>query len=57
VDAAKEHNPKILGMSALLTTTMRKMGETINALKEAGIRDEIKVMADGAPMTNDKGFC
>jgi len=53
VDAAKEHKPKIVGMSALLTTTMPKMGETINALKEAGIRDQIKVMAGGAPVTQD----
>ncbi len=36
VEAVKEHKPDIVGMSALLTTTMPKMGETINALKEAG---------------------
>jgi len=53
VDAVKEHKPKIVGMSALLTTTMPKMGETINALKEAGIRGQIKVMAGGAPVTQD----
>lgn len=53
VEAVKEHKPKILGMSALLTTTMPKMRETINALKEAGIRDQIKVMAGGAPVTQD----
>jgi len=53
VDAAKVHKPKILGMSALLTTTMPKMGETITALREAGIRDRIKVMAGGAPVTQD----
>lgn len=53
VEAAKEHKPNILGMSALLTTTMPKMGETINALKEAGIRDQIRVMAGGAPVTQD----
>ena len=53
VEAAKEHKPSILGMSALLTTTMPKMGETVNALKEAGIRDQIKVMAGGAPVTQD----
>lgn len=51
VDACKEHKPHILGMSSLLTTTMPKMGETINALKEAGIRDQIKVMIGGAPVT------
>ncbi len=53
VEAAKEHKPQILGMSALLTTTMPKMGETVNALREAGIRDHIKVMAGGAPVTQD----
>ena len=51
VDAVKEHKPTILGLSALLTTTMPKMLETINALKEAGIRDQVKIMAGGAPVT------
>ena len=53
VAAVKEHNPDIMGMSALLTTTMPKMQETIVALKEAGIRDQVKVMAGGAPVTQD----
>ncbi|MBU2490555.1 MAG: corrinoid protein [Proteobacteria bacterium] len=53
VDAVKEHKPDILGMSALLTTTMPKMGETINALKEAGIRDQVKIMVGGAPVTEE----
>lgn len=53
VEAAKEHKPNILGMSALLTTTMPKLRETINALQEAGIRDQIKIMAGGAPVTQD----
>jgi corrinoid protein of di/trimethylamine methyltransferase len=53
VDAVKEHKPKVLGMSALLTTTMPKMEETIAALKEAGIRDQVKIMAGGAPVTQD----
>ena len=53
VEAVKEHRPDILGMSALLTTTMPKMEEIINALLEAGIRDQIKVMAGGAPVTQD----
>ena len=52
VEAVKEHKPDIVGMSALLTTTMPKMGETINALKEAGIRDQVKVMIGGAPVTS-----
>ena len=51
VDAVTEHKPNILGLSALLTTTMPKMEETINALKEAGLRDQVKIMAGGAPVT------
>jgi len=53
VEAVKEHKPDILGMSALLTTTMPRMGEVINALKEAGIRDQVKIMVGGAPVTKD----
>jgi corrinoid protein of di/trimethylamine methyltransferase len=53
VEAVKEHKPQVLGMSALLTTTMPKMEETIAALKEAGIRDQVKIMAGGAPVTQD----
>ena len=51
VDAIKEHNAKLIGMSALLTTTMPKMGETINAIKEAGVRDQVKILVGGAPIT------
>ncbi len=51
VAAVKEHAPVILGMSALLTTTLPHMGETIAALKEAGLRDSVKVMVGGAPVT------
>jgi 5-methyltetrahydrofolate--homocysteine methyltransferase len=51
VEAVKTHTPDILGMSALLTTTMPKMDETIKALSEAGIRDQVRVMAGGAPVT------
>jgi 5-methyltetrahydrofolate--homocysteine methyltransferase len=51
VDAIKEHNATLIGMSALLTTTMPKMGETINAIKEAGIRDQVKILIGGAPIT------
>ncbi len=53
VEAVKEHQPNIVGMSALLTTTMPKMQETIEALKEAGLRDQVKIMAGGAPVTQD----
>ncbi len=51
VEAVKTHKPVLLGMSALLTTTMPKMEQTISALKEAGIRDQVKIMAGGAPVT------
>ncbi len=51
VDAIKEHDAKLIGMSALLTTTMPKMGETINAIKEAGVRDQVKILVGGAPIT------
>jgi 5-methyltetrahydrofolate--homocysteine methyltransferase len=51
VDAVKEHKAKLVGLSALLTTTMPKMGETVNAIKEAGIRDQVKIMVGGAPVT------
>ncbi len=51
--AVKEHSAKILGMSALLTTTMPNMKTTIEALENLGIRDQVKVMIGGAPVTND----
>jgi 5-methyltetrahydrofolate--homocysteine methyltransferase len=51
VQAVKEFEPDILGMSALLTTTMRTMEHTIRALEEAGVRDRVKVMIGGAPVT------
>ncbi len=40
-------------MSAMLTTTMPSMEATINALKEAGVRDQVKVMVGGAPLTEN----
>lgn len=51
VDAVQEHQPNFVGCSALLTTTMPKMKATIEALKEAGLRDRVKVMIGGAPIT------
>lgn len=51
VAAVKEYNPDVLGMSALLTTTMRSMELTIKALKEAGLRERVKIMVGGAPVT------
>jgi 5-methyltetrahydrofolate--homocysteine methyltransferase len=53
VDAVREHEPQVIGMSALLTTTMPSMGATIEALKEAGLRGDVKVMIGGAPITQD----
>lgn len=51
VAAAQEHSAQIIGMSALLTTTLPRMAETIAALKDAGLRDSVKVMVGGAPVT------
>ncbi|UCD56703.1 MAG: corrinoid protein [Candidatus Hydrogenedentota bacterium] len=51
VDAAREPDVDIVGMSALLSTTMPKMRETINVLHEAGLTPGIKVMVGGAPVT------
>jgi 5-methyltetrahydrofolate--homocysteine methyltransferase len=51
VEAVKEFEPDIVGMSALLTTTMRAMGNTIKVLEEAGLRDKVKIMIGGAPVT------
>jgi 5-methyltetrahydrofolate--homocysteine methyltransferase len=51
VDAVKTHQPAIVGLSALLTTTMPNMKTTIEALKAAGLRDQVKVIIGGAPVT------
>ncbi|NSW84140.1 MAG: corrinoid protein [Syntrophothermus sp.] len=51
IEAVKEHKPIVLGLSALLTTTMKEMKVVIDALKEAGLRDAVKVMVGGAPVT------
>jgi len=50
-EKTKEAKPDIVGMSALLSTTMPAMPETIEALKKAGLRDKVKVMIGGAPVT------
>jgi 5-methyltetrahydrofolate--homocysteine methyltransferase len=55
VKAVKEFEPDVLAMSALLTTTMRAMEHTIKALEEAGVRDRVKIMIGGAPVT--QAFC
>ncbi|MBP3758531.1 MAG: corrinoid protein [Firmicutes bacterium] len=51
VDAAIEHNADFVGSSALLTTTMTVQKDIEEALKEAGIRDKVKTMVGGAPVT------
>lgn len=53
VDTAREQNADIIGLSALLTTTMPGMKTTIETLKEAGLHGKIKVMIGGAPITQD----
>ncbi len=51
VKAIEEHNATIVGMSTLLTTTMLKMEETIKCITKAGMRDSVKVLIGGAPVT------
>jgi 5-methyltetrahydrofolate--homocysteine methyltransferase len=50
VEAIKVHKPDVVGMSAMLTTTMRAMAHTIKAIEEAGLRDQVKIMVGGAPV-------
>ena len=52
VQAVKEKNANLVAMSALLTTTMPIMKLTIEAIKESGLRDRVKVMVGGAPVTS-----
>jgi 5-methyltetrahydrofolate--homocysteine methyltransferase len=51
--AVREHKPQVVGLSALLTTTMLAMKDTIEVLKEEGLRDSVKVIVGGAPVTQD----
>ncbi|MAR34645.1 MAG: cobalamin-binding protein [Chloroflexi bacterium] len=53
IDAVEEHEADIVGMSALLTTTMPNMGTTINTFEDMGLRDEVRIMVGGAPVTQD----
>ena len=55
VQTAKEQNCQIICCSALLTTTMNVMGEVVKAAEAAGIRDQVKIMVGGAPVT--EAFC
>ncbi len=51
VEAVREHAPMALGLSALLTTTMLTMKDTVQALQDAGVRDQVKLLIGGAPVT------
>ena len=53
IDAVEEHGAPLLGMSALLTTTMPNMGRTIEAFIDADLRDRVKIMVGGAPVTRE----
>ncbi len=53
VNAAREHDADIIGMSALLTTTMPHMQDVIAALEDIGLRDKVKVIVGGAPITQE----
>lgn len=53
VDAVREEKPMFLGLSALLTSTMIHMGDTIHALTESGLRDSVKVIIGGAPVSEE----
>ena len=53
IDAVEEYEAPILGMSALLTTTMPNMGKTIEAFIDADLREDVKIMVGGAPVTQE----
>jgi 5-methyltetrahydrofolate--homocysteine methyltransferase len=52
VEAVRQHKPDIVGMGALLTTTMADFRTTIQALEAAGVRRQVKIMIGGAPVTD-----
>lgn len=53
VAAVKEHSPQVVGMSALITTTMPAMKQVIAAMGDAGVRSKVKVIVGGAPVTSE----
>ena len=53
MDAVMDYDAQLLGMSALLTTTMPNMGRTIEAFEEAGLREFVKIMVGGAPVSQE----
>ena len=52
VDAIREHRPAVVGMSAFLTTTMPQVERTIEAIREAGLRDGVRIIIGGAPIND-----
>jgi corrinoid protein of di/trimethylamine methyltransferase len=53
IEAILEHKPQAVGMSAFLTTTMPMFKKNIEAIKEAGLRDQVKILVGGAPVTQE----
>ena len=53
IQAVQDNNADVVAMSALLTTTMPAMADTIEAIKESGLRDKLKIIVGGAPVTQD----
>lgn len=53
IQAVKDHRPAVVALSALLTTTMREMGQTLEALRRAGVMDGVKTAIGGAPVTRE----
>jgi 5-methyltetrahydrofolate--homocysteine methyltransferase len=51
IDSVRENKPQVVAMSALLTTTMPKMEVTLEAMRQAGVMQNVKVMVGGAPVT------
>ncbi len=51
-EAVRTHQPQLVGLSALLTTTMQNMKSTLEALEDLGVRGQVKVMIGGAPVTD-----
>jgi len=51
IEAIQEHEPDVVGMSAFLTTTMPQVARTIQAIRDAGLRDRVRIIVGGAPIT------
>ncbi|MBM4351345.1 MAG: cobalamin-binding protein [Deltaproteobacteria bacterium] len=51
IEAIRSHQPQVVGMSALLTTTILEMKNTIEAIQKAGLREKVRVIVGGAPVT------